>query len=50
MGGNLYAFLPLGRKLSAVLERIFGTDDFLDVKHLRLVFDDPGYLFAYSTV
>ena len=49
-GGNLYAFLPLGRKLSAVLKRIFGTDDFLDVKHPRLVFDDPGYLFAYSTV
>ena len=49
-GGNLHAFLPRGRKLGAVLESVFGTDNFLDVKHARLMFDDFCYLFAYSTV
>lgn len=49
-GSYLHAFLPCGRKLGAVLERIFWTDDFLDVKHARLVFDDSCYLFAYSAV
>ena len=49
-GGNLHSFLSSRRKHGAVLECIFGTDDFLDVKHPRLVFDDFCYLFAYSTV
>ncbi|MBR8794061.1 hypothetical protein IX295_002937 [Bacteroides pyogenes] len=49
-GGNLHTFLSLGWKLRIVLERIFGTDDFLDIKHPRFVLDNPSYLFAYSAV
>ena len=49
-GSYLYTFLSIRRKQGAVLESIFGTDDFLDVKHPRLVLDDFCYLFAYSTV
>lgn len=33
----------LRRKLGAVLERIFGTDDFLDIEHPRFVLDHFGY-------
>lgn len=49
-GGNLHAFLPCGRKPGAVLERIFGTDDFLDIEHPRFVLDHFGYLFANPTI
>ena len=49
-GSYLYAFLSGWRKQGTILESIFGTDDHLDVKHSRLVFDDFCYLFAYSTV
>jgi len=49
-GSYLYAFLSSRRKQGAVLERIFGTDDYLDIKHTRFVFDDFGYLFANFTV
>ena len=49
-GGNLYPFLSLGRKLCVVLEPVFGTDDFLDVEHSRLVLDDLGHFFTYFTV
>jgi len=49
-GGNLHPFLSPGWKLRVVYERIFGADDFLDVKHSRLVFDKRGYLFTYLAV
>ena len=49
-GSYLYPLLSGRRKPGAVLEGIFGTDNFLDVKHARLVFDDFCYLFAYPTV
>lgn len=49
-GSHLHTFLSLGRKLRIVLERIFGTDKFLYIEHSRFVFDNTGYLFAYSAV
>ena len=49
-GSYLYPLLSGRRKSGAVLESIFGTDNFLDVKHAQLVFDDFCYLFAYPTV